>query len=150
MQYLGFNYRLTDIQAALGLSQLLRVKEFVKRRREIAKQYDDFFENLSDHIDIIKGRENEKHSYHLYVIKLREKSKRREIFEYLSGKEIYCQVHYIPIYRQPYYRQRFGYSEYRFPEAEKYYSSCISLPLFPDLDEASRQYILEILYSLVQ
>jgi UDP-4-amino-4,6-dideoxy-N-acetyl-beta-L-altrosamine transaminase len=144
MQQLGFNYRLTDIQAALGLSQLLRVKEFVKRRREIAKEYDDFFENLSDHVDIISEHENEFHSYHLYVIKLKDESKRRELFEYLSSKGIYCQVHYIPIYWHPYYRET-GFNEIYLPKTEDFYKRIISIPMYPELSSNELQFVMSSL-----
>jgi len=144
MQHLGFNYRLTDIQAALGLSQLLRVKDFVKRRREIAKEYDDFFKELSDHVEIIKERENEFHSYHLYVIKLKDKSRRRELFEYLSKKKIFCQVHYIPIYWHPYYRET-GYSETKLPKTEDFYERIISIPMYPELSSDDLQLVMSAL-----
>jgi len=140
MQYLGFNYRLTDIQAALGLSQMLRVKDFVKRRREIAKEYDDFFEGLSDHVDTIPEYENELHSYHLYVIKLKEASKRRELFEYLSKKKIYCQVHYIPIYWHPYYRET-GFNDTMLPVTEDFYERIISIPMYPQLSDDELQFV---------
>lgn len=146
MQYLGFNYRLTDIQAALGLSQLLRVEKFVKRRREIAKQYDEFFETLSNHIEIIKEKDNEFNSYHLYVIKLREKNKRRRLFEYLSEKKIYCQVHYIPIYWHPYYREN-GFSQTKLVKTEEFYERIISIPMYPRLSDDELQFVMSSIKS---
>ena len=154
MQSLGYNGRITDLQCALGLSQLKRLKEFKVKRQEIVRFYNNALAEMEKKgiVTLPPCPDDADPCYHLYTLRLGEKCKisRDELFQKLRDHGIFCQVHYIPIYRQPYYRQRFGYSEYRFPEAEKYYSSCISLPLFPDLDEASRQYILEILYSLVQ
>ncbi|MHA1934352.1 MAG: UDP-4-amino-4,6-dideoxy-N-acetyl-beta-L-altrosamine transaminase [Candidatus Thorarchaeota archaeon] len=140
MHHLGYNYRLTDIQAALGLSQLSRIQEFVSRRREIAKAYFDFFEGLEAHVEVINEREHEVNSYHLLVIKLKHPEKRRELFEYLWNKGIHCQVHYIPIYWHPYYR-KIGYEKERLSKTESFYEQIISLPMYPALTAANLEFV---------
>ncbi|MFW9965187.1 MAG: UDP-4-amino-4,6-dideoxy-N-acetyl-beta-L-altrosamine transaminase [Candidatus Sifarchaeia archaeon] len=140
MHHLGFNYRLTDIQAALGLSQLSRINEFFARRREIAKAYFDFFEDFEAHVEIITEREYEVNSYHLFVIKLKGINKRRELFDYLWNKGIHCQVHYIPIYWHPYYR-KIGYEKERLPKTESFYEQIISLPMYPALTNAELEFV---------
>jgi len=130
---LGFNYRMTDIQGALGRSQLKRLDNFISRRHEIAKIYDDKLESLS-----LKFQQNSIECYsgmHLYVVRLnKDKSSktRQEVFEILRKKNIGVNVHYIPIHLQPFYKQ-FGFKNGQFPEAESYYEEAISLPIYPDL-----------------
>lgn len=141
MQYLGFNYRLTDIQAALGLSQLARLDEIVARRREIASEYMDFFVTLSDHVETIPERDNEYHSYHLFVLKVKNSKKRRSFFEFLKKKGIYCQIHYIPIYWHPYYRQH-GFEKEELPNVERFYEQIISLPMFPTLSDEELEFVI--------
>jgi UDP-4-amino-4,6-dideoxy-N-acetyl-beta-L-altrosamine transaminase len=131
---LGFNYRLTDIQAALGLSQLSRLDEFVARRHEIAKKYNDL---LSD-LDLILPHQSEDchSSYHLYVIRVKKGKaiQRKELFERLRVNGIMVNVHYIPIYHHPFYQKfEFNYSEY--PESESYYSEAISIPIYFGLED---------------
>ncbi|MFW9795170.1 MAG: DegT/DnrJ/EryC1/StrS family aminotransferase, partial [Candidatus Thorarchaeota archaeon] len=140
MQHLGFNYRLTDIQAALGISQLSRIDQFVKRRREIAKQYDEFFEGL-DHVDSISENHNELHSYHLYVIKTKDSRTRLQLFEFLKQKGVLCQVHYIPIYWHPYYRET-GFQNLSLQIAENFYSRIISIPMYPALTDDEVQDVI--------
>lgn len=139
MQYLGFNYRMTDMQAALGMSQLSRVKEFIKRRREIAKQYTDFFNGI-DSIETIPEHENEVHSYHLYVIKVKDAKTRLELFEYLAERGIYCQVHYIPIYWHPFYRES-GFENEKLPKTEQFYDRILSIPMYPALSDSEMQFV---------
>ena len=128
---LGFNYRMTDIQAALGRSQLARLDGFISKRHELANIYN---ENLSDLP--LKFQRNEFDSYsgmHLYVVRLNSLNKsRKEIFETLRDRQIGVNVHYIPIHLQPFYKQ-FGFKEGQYPEAELYYQEAISLPIYPDL-----------------
>ena len=137
MQELGFNYRLTDFQAALGLSQLKRADEGLQRRREIAKTYYEAFKNKS----FIKGQSGvvEGHAYHLYII---EVENRLELYNYLRTKNIFAQIHYIPCHLMPYYRE-FGWKEGDMPKAEKYYKHCISLPMYPTLTEQEQQFVIE-------
>jgi UDP-4-amino-4,6-dideoxy-N-acetyl-beta-L-altrosamine transaminase len=139
---LGFNYRLTDIQAALGLSQVTQVDAFVARRREIARRYDDSLQDLSvlipwQHPDTDSAR-------HLYVIRLQLGALRvthRQAFEALRAASLGVNVHYIPVYRHPYYA-RFGYTPASFPEAERYYAEAISLPIFPALTNEQQDRVI--------
>jgi UDP-4-amino-4,6-dideoxy-N-acetyl-beta-L-altrosamine transaminase len=134
MQELGFNYRITDFQCALGINQLKRLNEFVKKRKEIAKKYDDAFKN-NENIETLKFKKHKDNSYHLYVIKVKDKDARLKLFNYLKEKEVFCQVHYIPVHLQPYFKKKFGYKEGDLPQAEKFYERIISLPMYPDLEE---------------
>lgn len=137
MQTLGYNYRLTDFQAALGLSQLKRADSGLERRKEIAKIYFEAFEDKA----FIKGQSGvvEGHAYHLYVIEVKD---RLGLYNYLRTKNIFAQIHYIPCHLMPYYRQ-FGWKEGDMPNAEAYYSKCISLPVYPTLSEEEQQFVIE-------
>ena len=130
---LGFNYRMTDIQAALGLSQMKRLDEFVSKRHEIAQCYDELLQELP--INILKEHRDNYSALHLYVIRLRldeiDKT-HHEVFELLRNAGIGVNLHYIPVYRQPYY-EHMGFSVGHCPEAEKYYGEAISLPIHPIL-----------------
>jgi UDP-4-amino-4,6-dideoxy-N-acetyl-beta-L-altrosamine transaminase len=136
MQELGYNYRLTDFQAALGLSQLKRADEGIARRRTIAKTYYEAFQNQR----FIKGQSGviEGHAYHLYVI---EVENRLALYNYLRTKNIFAQIHYIPCHLMPYYKQ-FGWKEGDMPHAENYYKQCISLPMYPTLTEEEQQFVI--------
>jgi len=136
MQELGYNYRLTDFQAALGTSQLKRADEGLKRRIEIAKLYNNAFANLNS--NIITPESPEGHAFHLYVIRT---PKRKELYDYLREKNIFTQVHYIPVHLQPYYRN-LGWKMGDFPVAEKYYQECLSLPMFPTLTTEELEYTI--------
>ena len=130
---LGWNYRMTEMQAALGLSQVDRLEDFVARRRELADRYD---EALSDLPLKIPGRlEDARSSWHLYVIRLDKSESRRAVFDYLREAGIGVNLHYIPVHLQPYYRQ-FGYSPGDYPAAEDYYERAISIPLHPGLSDS--------------
>ncbi len=136
MQNLGFNYRLTDFQAALGMSQLSRADEGIDRRREIASNYFNAFKDKS----YIKGQSKsiEGHAYHLYVIEVDD---RLGLYNYLREKQIYAQIHYIPCHLMPYYRG-LGWSEGDFPNSEKYYRHCISLPMYPTLTDDEQNFVI--------
>ena len=130
---LGFNYRLTDIQSALGLSQMKRLDEFVSIRHELAKRYDDILSQLA----VVLPYRNEQcySALHLYVVKIKldDISKtRKEVFDSLRDAEIGVNIHYIPVHTQPYYKN-LGFNLGDFPQAERYYEAAISLPLFTDL-----------------
>jgi len=137
MQELGYNYRITDIQCALGLSQLNRADEGIKRRREIAKTYFNAFVGKP----FIKGQSGvvEGHAYHLYVIEVED---RVWLYNHLREHSIYAQIHYIPCHLMPYYRQ-FGWKEGDLPQAEKYYRNCISLPMYPTLKDEEQQFVID-------
>lgn len=141
MQELGFNYRLTDFQAALGLSQLKRANEGLERRREIAQKYNEAFQSRS----FIKSQSGivEGHAYHLYII---EVENRLGLYQYLRDRNIYPQIHYIPVHLMPYYRQ-FGWKEGDMPNAEQYYKNCISLPMYPTLTTFDQDYVVSTILN---
>jgi UDP-4-amino-4,6-dideoxy-N-acetyl-beta-L-altrosamine transaminase len=128
MQMLGFNYRLSDVQCALGISQLKRLDAFVERRRELADSYRGLMAGLAG---IYQPPAQEGHAYHLFPIRVANSKVRSALFSYLAENGIRLQVHYPPVPLHPYYRKHFGYQKGDFPEAEKYYATAISLPLFP-------------------
>jgi dTDP-4-amino-4,6-dideoxygalactose transaminase len=147
MQLLGHNYRLTDIQAALGISQLKRVGQFVKKRKKIAQVYNQTFKN-NKNIEIIEENKDQKSSYHLYPIRVKNQKIKLKLFNYLISKNISPQVHYIPIYLHPYY-QKLGYKKRICPNAENYYKREISIPMFFSLDSKTQKFIIKcILESL--
>jgi len=142
---LGFNYRMTDLQGALGVSQMRRIDEFVARRHELARRYDELLAPLPvttpwQHPDGHSG-------LHLYVIRLKlaaTSRTRRAIFEFLRGEGVGVNVHYIPVHTQPYY-QAMGFAPGDFPEAVRYYEEALSLPMFPKLSEAEQDFVVEAL-----
>ncbi|MCS6796110.1 MAG: UDP-4-amino-4,6-dideoxy-N-acetyl-beta-L-altrosamine transaminase [Raineya sp.] len=136
MQTLGYNYRLTDLQCALGMSQLQRAKENLKKRHQIALRYQKAFENLP-YLKILPYDEG--HAYHLYII---QTEKRKELYDFLKTKNIFCQVHYIPVHWQPYY-QSLGFRKGDLPVVENYYEKCLSLPMYPTLTEEEQNYVIE-------
>ena len=135
MQELGYNYRITDFQCSLGLTQLKKLNKFLKKRREIAKIYNnEFIED--DRFVIPKTSKNINHSYHLYplLIKFKKlKIKKKELFKKMAKKKINLQVHYIPIHLQPFYKKKYNYKLGDFPIAEKFYYQEISLPIYYSL-----------------
>lgn len=141
VQKLGYNYRLSDINAALGISQLVRADANLQRRKELAARYDKAFAG-TEVSPLIKDSNNG-HAYHLYVIRT---SRREELYGYLKENSIYCQVHYIPVHTFPYY-QELGYKAGSMPHAEKYFEECLSLPLFPSLPDIDQEYVIEKVLS---
>jgi UDP-4-amino-4,6-dideoxy-N-acetyl-beta-L-altrosamine transaminase len=137
MQELGYNYRLTDFQAALGLSQLKRADGGLIRRKEIASTYYNAFKDNA----VIKGQSGvvEGHAYHLYVIEIED---RTGLINYLRDLNIFAQVHYIPAHLMPYYRD-FGWKDGDMPIAEEYYKHCISLPMYPTLTKEEQQFVID-------
>lgn len=130
---LGYNYRITDIQCALGISQLRKLPQWIARRREIAQRYNTAFAKTPP-VEPLHVRGNAFHAYHLYVVRLNlepGQATRADIFDALRAEGIGANVHYIPVHLHPYYRQRFGTEPERYPEAEAAYEQIISLPLFP-------------------
>ena len=137
MQDLGYNYRLTDFQAALGESQLKRAEEGIERRRAIAKRYDQEFRE--EEFILGQSRLIEGHAYHLYVIEVED---RLGLYNHLRANSIYAQIHYIPCHLMPYYRQ-FGWKEGDLPVAEKYYQHCLSLPMYPTLTDDEQAFVID-------
>jgi dTDP-4-amino-4,6-dideoxygalactose transaminase len=137
MQSLGYNYRLTDFQAALGLSQLQRADKRLMERKRIASVYNDFFQG-KDYILRQSGVE-EGHAYHLYVVEVKD---RKGLYDFLRLKNIFCQVHYIPAHTLPYYKE-LGWQKGDLPASESYSSNCLSLPMYPELTIEEQQYVLE-------
>ena len=142
---LGFNYRMTDIQAALGLSQMQRLDEFVTQRHAIAKRYD---QRLSDLPILTQWQHEDSYSgYHLYVIRLqlsKINKSHRQVYEALRAEGVLVNLHYIPVYRQPYYEQM-GFSAGHCPQAEKYYSEVISIPMYSRLTEVQQDQVVHAL-----
>ncbi len=136
MQTLGYNYRLTDFQAALGVSQLKRAEKGILRRREIAALYDRSFQNLP--ITLQNVPSNVGHAYHLYVVQVENRLK---FYNYLHENNIKVQVHYIPVHIMPYYKS-IGWNKGDFPVAENYYDKCVSLPMYPTLTQDELDYII--------
>jgi dTDP-4-amino-4,6-dideoxygalactose transaminase len=136
MQELGFNYRLTDLQAAIGISQLNKANIGLKRRREIAAKYAKAFDGKS----WIRSQSGniEGHAYHLYVI---EVDNRLDLYNCLKMKNIYTQVHYIPTHLMPYYRN-LGWRDGDMPFGENYYKGCLSLPMYPTLTDDEQDFVI--------
>ena len=141
---LGFNYRLTDIQAALGLSQLESLDEFLRRRHEIANFYDDALSG--SRFQTPERDPSNYSSLHLYVIQVPgdKMGNRNQVFEALRANGVLVNLHYIPIYKHPFYQQ-FGYSSENFPNSETYYRRAISLPIFPGLSQANAEAVIDLL-----
>lgn len=146
---LGFNYRMTDLQAALGASQMQRIMPYISKRQEIAGRYDDALRGLPlttpwQHPDGSSAR-------HLYVVRLNAKEikpSHREVFDALRAANIGVNLHYIPIYRQPFY-QTMGFAAADFPEAEQYYAEAISLPMYPTLPSEAQDHVVDTLKKVL-
>lgn len=142
---LGYNYRITDIQCALGISQMKKLDTFIKRRKEIATKYNLAFK-ANQNIIIPKQNEFADSSWHLYVIKLKNKN-RRKVFENLRNNNIGVNVHYIPVYKHPYYQNN-GYKNVYCPNAEDYYEHAISIPIFPKMTDSEVDYVIDKLENI--
>jgi UDP-4-amino-4,6-dideoxy-N-acetyl-beta-L-altrosamine transaminase len=140
---LGYNYRMTDIQAALGVSQMMRLEQYVARRHEIAARYDHLLADLP--ITLPWQHPDSYSAYHLYVIRLqldRLNATHLEVFESLRAKDIMVNLHYIPVHMQPYY-QKFGFEAGDYPEAERYYQEAISIPIHPTLTDQEQKIVVQ-------
>jgi UDP-4-amino-4,6-dideoxy-N-acetyl-beta-L-altrosamine transaminase len=146
-QGLGFNYRLTDLQAALGASQMRRIDAFLAARRRLAARYDRLLAGSG--LTLPWQHPDARSSYHLYPIQVPEAGMRRAVFDGLRAAGIGVQVHYIPVHLQPYYR-RLGFKEGDFPVAEAYYARAISLPMYAALTDAQQDFVVEQLLRLVR
>lgn len=143
MQELGYNYRITEFQAALGISQLKRLNWSIERRNEIAKKYDVAFANTS--IRTPFRANNITHAFHLYIIQI---DKRKELYDFLRQNNIFSQVLYIPAHTMPYYKQ-LGWKQGDMPVAEDYYNKCLALPMFPSLTDEEQDWVIEKVLEFV-
>jgi perosamine synthetase len=150
MQELGMNYRLTDIQAALGISQLKRLDIFLQKRVHLVERYNEAFKDIEQLILPLLDTTDIKSAWHLYVIRLKGVlvQKRADIFAFLREKGIWVQVHYIPVYYHPYY-ESLGYDKGLCPNAEAFYEASISIPLFPDLTESEQDVVIKIIKEAI-
>jgi len=149
MRDLGYNYRLTDFQAALGISQLKKINTFLNKKRIIANKYNLFFKNLENFL-IPFNAKFIKHAYHLYVLQYDFKNSNKtkvNFFNYMLKNKIKLQVHYIPIYYQPFYKKNFSYPKNYCPKAECFYNNSFSIPISPNLRLEEIKYISETINS---
>lgn len=158
---LGHNYRICDIQCALGLSQFKRIEQNLLQRNLLAKRYNEAFKNeekliIPPHFDLsemteetdVKNIEN-LNSYHLYTLRLTENVDRKELFEYLKEQNIFAQIHYIPVHWHKYYRDTYGYKREQFPNTNKYYQSEISIPMYHSLTIEEQDYVIEAILMFI-
>lgn len=149
MHSLGFNYRITDMQAALGISQLKKLDSFVKRRKEIALKYDKAF--LNSFVKLLYSF-NQNSSYHLFVVKVdfsKLNISKVELFNKMREKNIGLQLHYIPINKQPYYKS-LGYGNEDTPIMNRYYDECFSLPMYSSLSNEEQEYVIKTLFEILK
>ena len=149
MQELGFNYRITDIQCALGISQLKKLDSFVKARRRIAKVYDEIFSE-NPYFDVTIEKEGRESAYHLYPILLKDKfaKHKKEIFSKLRQEGLGVQIHYIPVYKQPYY-QNLGFDYELCPVCEEFYRREMSIPMYPTLEDEDIEFVKDKLFKVI-
>lgn len=150
MQDLGFHFRITDIQCALGLSQLKKLDRFIARRRQLVRQYDEAFAGMQNCQPVqVEGRDLSAH--HLYVLRIdfeKVSLSRGEVMRELKSRQVGSQVHYIPVPAQPYYR-RLGFRPEDYPNAQKYYQEALSIPLFYDLTDGQQKQVIDALKELL-
>lgn len=147
---LGFNYRMTDLQAALGLSQLKKLDGFVQRRQYLAARYQQLLQDLP--LTLPKAQADAQSAWHLYVVRLQLdglQRSHRQVFEGLRESGIGVNLHYIPVHLQPYY-QALGFAQGDFPEAEHYYAEAISLPIYPGLSDSEQDYVVQQVRRWIQ
>ncbi|MFT5162748.1 MAG: UDP-4-amino-4,6-dideoxy-N-acetyl-beta-L-altrosamine transaminase [Alteromonadaceae bacterium] len=144
---LGFNYRITELQAALGISQSNKLTDFIAKRNQLALQYNDMISQLP--IEHLQQSPDNLSAYHLYVVLTdNEQLQRDRLFAHLREKQILVNVHYIPVHLQPYY-QKLGFKTGDFPNAEQYYQRAITLPLYPDLTVEQQDYVISSINELL-
>jgi dTDP-4-amino-4,6-dideoxygalactose transaminase len=149
---LGYNYRITDIQCALGISQLKKLERFRKRRREIVNRYNEAFGSIESIQIPVESRDCDS-NFHLYVLLIDFEKigiPRAQFMNELRGRGIQTQVHYIPVHTQPYFQNRFGTKWGDCPNAEEYYQKCLSIPLFPAMTESDVERVINEITQLVR
>tara|TARA_Y200000002_G_C22623195_1_gene639107 strand:- start:21 stop:1202 length:1182 start_codon:yes stop_codon:yes gene_type:complete len=150
MQELGYNYRITDIQCALGLSQLKKLDKFLERRKDLVNRYDEVFKAFKN-LNPIQIEDRDLSSHHLYVVRInfeKIKTSRAELMNKLKKRGILCQVHYIPVTSQPYYLE-LGYNTTEYPESLNFYKEALSIPLYYTLSNEDQRSVIKILKELV-
>jgi dTDP-4-amino-4,6-dideoxygalactose transaminase len=147
---LGFNYRLTDLQAALGLSQLKRLDDIIAKRNELAETYNSAF--AMSPIDTQSLSPDTLSSFHLYIIRIKELQcgiNQKKMYNILQANNINCNLHYIPVYRHPFYEKR-GFKPDYCPNAEQYFKEAISIPLYPTLTEEHQSYVINVINTALR
>ncbi|MGH2506239.1 MAG: UDP-4-amino-4,6-dideoxy-N-acetyl-beta-L-altrosamine transaminase [Ktedonobacteraceae bacterium] len=149
-QLLGYNYRMSDIHAALGLSQLSRVRDYIERRNEFARRYDEALKHFPLQLPCVAAENRS--AFHLYVVRLKSqvelKAKHRQVIDYLHRCGIRANLHYIPVHLHPYYRA-LGFGLGQFPEAEAYSQSAVTLPLFPSMTTEAQDVVITALEEIL-
>ncbi len=145
MQTLGYNFRITDLQCALGTVQLSKLDGWRERRADIAARYDAAF-SADRGIKVLPSDSNRKSAHHLYVIEVQDRGR---VFRDLQAAGLGVQVHYIPVHLQPYYRNHFGYARGDYPKSEAYYQHCLSIPLYPKMSEADVDLVIDAVQKAV-
>tara|TARA_B100000029_G_scaffold336087_1_gene328181 strand:- start:931 stop:2091 length:1161 start_codon:yes stop_codon:yes gene_type:complete len=151
MKYLGYNYRITDFQCALGISQLAKLEKFLIKKKKIAKIYFQRFRNIKN-LKVPTIKENIDHSFHLFPIQInfkRQKFNKNKFISYFKKKNINLQVHYFPIHMQPYYKKKFKFKKNDFPNSVKFYESAVSLPIFYNLKKKDINKVVHLIRKKV-
>ncbi len=151
MRDLGFNYRITDIQCAIGLSQIRKIDDLIQKRLRIAEIYDKEFGSI-DGVEIPRVNKDKKHTYHLYLLKIdfdKLKTSRKKFVSLLKKKGIFTQVHYIPIYKQPYYKKRYKVNSKNFKNSEKYYKKALSIPIYSKMTDSEVKRVVSNIKELL-